>query len=143
MYNIWTMQQQGFTLIELLMTIAIIGVLAAIVLTSLNDARVEGIDAKVISEMDAISKRASIEHLQTGTFDIVCGTNSVTQSAEIARIIASINTLASSTVVCNSSATAYAVTAGLNTAFWCIDSTGVRQEQADPLTTTPPELQCS
>ena len=82
---------RGFTIVELIVVIAIIGIIAGIILTSLNDARVDGVDAKVISEMDAISKRASIEQVQFGTFDVVCGSGAFTQSETIADIINSIN----------------------------------------------------
>ena len=136
------MNTDGFTLVELIITIAIIGILAGVILTSLNDARIDGIDAKVISEMDAISKRASIEQAQYGTFDIVCGTGAHSTSTQIADIIDSINKLSSTTVVCNSGPGDYAISVGLKDSHWCIDSGGIRAEVSDPLETAPPELSC-
>lgn len=44
-------KNSGFTLIELLVVIAIIGILASIVLTSLNGTRAKGRDAKRISDI--------------------------------------------------------------------------------------------
>jgi prepilin-type N-terminal cleavage/methylation domain-containing protein len=133
----------GFTIVELLITIAIIGILAAFIFRSVNDARIESIDAKVITEMDSITKRASIEHAQAGTYDIVCGTGVFSTSTAIAELVESINQLASTTVICHSSVDAYAISVGLSDAYWCVDSTGVRAEVTTPLAAgPPPDLVC-
>lgn len=51
---IYEMKQKGFTLIELLVVIAIIGILAAVVMASLNDARTDSRKAAALSDMRQI-----------------------------------------------------------------------------------------
>jgi type II secretory pathway pseudopilin PulG len=115
--------------------IAVIGILASVVIGSLNDARTGGLDAKVKSELVNLAKRAAVEESTAFTFDMVCGSNGVTQSSAIATIITSIELFTPSPVVCNSNTEEFAASAPLEVGFWCVDSTGTAREIAAELTT--------
>lgn len=119
---------------ELLIVIAIIGILASVIISSLNDARQQGINTKIKSEMDSIAKRGAIEESQSASFDTVCGSNSAIQSSVVVALINSIETLSVGVVTCNSDRTEYAVSVPLDTVHWCVDSTGARKEIPNALT---------
>jgi prepilin-type N-terminal cleavage/methylation domain-containing protein len=123
-----TNTKRGFTLMELLVVIAIIGILASVVLASLNSARSKGSDAAVKSNLNNARAQAELFYDSNGnTYASVCvsGTNNISTMYNGAN---SANGGTTSDADCNSNATAWAAAAQLvsNTAqYYCVDSTGV------------------
>jgi type II secretion system protein G len=72
--------KRGFTLIELLVVIAIIGLLATIVLVSLNNARNKANDAKIKSDLSQIMLGIEMYYADNSSYPTVaaaCGGNGV------------------------------------------------------------------
>lgn len=118
----------GFTLIELLVVIAIIGILASVVLASLNTARNKGADAAIKSDVDSARAQAELYYDANGAtngYTNVC-TGSVGSVKGIAAMKAAASSAGSASVVCNSSASAWVLSAQLKstTQYWCTDNTG-------------------
>lgn len=61
-------KEKGFTLIELLVVIAIIGILASVVLASLNSARAKGADTGIKASLAQLKNESEIYYNQTSIF---------------------------------------------------------------------------
>ncbi len=121
------LNKKGFTLIELLVVIAIIGILASIVLVSLNSARQKGYDTQVKSDL------AQARNVMEMCYDNQGGTYvGCLASAAVVDVLNN-NPACSALYAGNESASAWAISGGLcsSTQDWCVDSVGKSKSIAD------------
>jgi len=124
------LNKKGFTLIELLVVIAIIGILASIVLVSLNDARNKGYDTEIKSELSQI--RSAMELCYDNNNGTYGGATPCTVPAALVPPACSDDAAYALNIGGIPAGSAYAVYADLcaGTNDWCVDSTGISRNPA-------------
>jgi len=113
-------------LVCVLVGIAIIGILASVVLASLNSARLKGQDASIKANLSSIRVQAELywdsqsTNGKDGSYFGLCKNDVVSQMKN------SITTTRAVDIVCNDNNGGYAISAPLNLGgHWCVDSLGV------------------
>lgn len=140
--------KSGFTLIELLVVVAIIGILASVVLASLNTARAKGADAAIKANLANIRAQAELVYDPAGTYGTVANAasdcvaptaTSLFDNSTIKAALASAASASGGTGACFSSLSAWSASYPLKTNSansWCVDSTGASKSRTGNATTT-------
>ena len=129
--NTMQKRQYGFTLIELLVVIAIIGILASVVLGSLNSARAKGADASIKQSIGNMRAQAELYYDGAGnnSYNGMCESNNIQDGTGAAD-----TTNGAGTVTCvdgDNVNNAWAIEAQLvasSSVFYCVDSNGLSIE---------------
>ncbi len=125
---------RGFTLIELLVVIAIIGILASVVLASLNSARDKGEDAAIRSNLNNARAQAEMSYDDSGrSYDNVCSGTSTSDPQGIADLVTAATAAGGGAAAadCDDDASAWAAEKQLTSDdYYCVDSTGAAVEGA-------------
>lgn len=116
----------------ILPAIAIIGILAAVTLASLNSARAKGADASVKANLSNVRVNAEISYdMNNNNYATVCSNQNIIAT------IKNVEAITKTSVICNANDISYAVYAPLKklqapATGWCVDSTGASRESVDP-----------
>ena len=120
-------KNKGFTLIELLVVIAIIGILASVVLASLNSARDKGANASIKSNLVNMRAQAALvfDDSNPNSYETLCSNSNVTTAVGEAEKAAG----TTGAVKCYGDIESWVIVSPLKVAedtstHYCVDSTG-------------------
>lgn len=159
------MKSRGFTLIELLVVVAIIGILATVVLASLDSAREKSKDAAIKATLSQMRAQAEVQY--DGDYDDLC--ESTSQAGIMFRDAWSNTSMSDSSAACidqdhrfygvsgvltasnspefDASGNPWGAALELSTGEWfCVDSTGAAKVTANrsinPYVSSPSDKTC-
>ncbi|MDR3571019.1 MAG: type II secretion system protein, partial [Candidatus Pacebacteria bacterium] len=122
---------KGFTLIELLVVIAIIGLLASIILASLNSARGKGKDTRIMSDISEMRSKIEAEASVNGQYSVgsnycITAANTIGSSGSCSSLVGDITAQGGAFAAqASSSGFSLYTTSPLSTgAYYCVDSRG-------------------
>ena len=156
---------RGFTLIELLVVIAIIGILSAVVLATLNAARLKGNDAAIQANLSTIQTQAEVYYGTNNGYGAFAGVSFVSNAAPTAgdrcaggsshvfkdptikkALDAADAANGAGNIGCSANGQSYIVAVELNApsppAYWCLDSSGKARQVAGSVPSTPLPALC-
>ncbi len=142
--------KKGFTLIELLVVVAIIGILASVVLSSVNSARTKAGDAAVKSNLGTVRSQSEVFYSNNGNSYLPAGGtmhgigacptpynagggNMLVRDRNMFDAIVQATAKGSGVNSCYNSSGLWAVAVGLKSnanLSWCIDSAGASKQVA-------------
>lgn len=116
--------RKGFTLIELLVVVAIIGILASIVLVSLNSARAKGRDASAKGSISSLRAAAEIYYDNNSNYLGLCTGGSSTDPG-VQSLLSAATAETGNPSVCESNSISWGALIQLNNGnYFCVDSSG-------------------